>query len=295
MDPLTVLTTLWRHKRVTVPIVLLTMLACLYVYIWAPRSYEASISFALTAPNVPSNLEIQRTPDLANLNSNNPYLRSNDSSLLTQVVIAKLSDPVFVDQLKSSGLGTDFKIAPLTGLGTGLVTVTATSSSEDKAVSTAKSVGEQFTSTLYSVQKVDGADDRYLYSPILVRGPGPATELFSSRLRSLIMIGIAGSVLLFGSVSVARARAVRPRRSDEAEVETNGSAPRIVPTRVANNKDTQNPQTTIGGRRSAKKKSDLPAALGPGQDALNRASLGSGGETNKDNKLITAGNTAPDK
>ena len=293
MDPLTVLTTLWRHKRVTVPIVLLTMLACLYVYIWAPRSYEASISFALTAPNVPSNLEIQRTPDLANLNSNNPYLRSNDSSLLTQVVIAKLSDPVFVDQLKSSGLGTDFKIAPLTGLGTGLVTVTATSSSEDKAVSTAKSVGEQFTSTLYSVQKVDGADDRYLYSPILVRGPGPATELFSSRLRSLIMIGIAGSVLLFGAVSVARARAIRSRRSDEAEEEAKDSAARTFPALVADSQETRKAQTSMGGRRSAKK-SDTPSTYGPGQNALHRASLGSDSETNKDT-LITAGNTAPDK
>ncbi|ACL41858.1 lipopolysaccharide biosynthesis protein [Pseudarthrobacter chlorophenolicus A6] len=209
MDPLTVLTTLWRHKWVALPVVLLTIGACVYVYLFAPRSYEATVSYALTAPDVPSNLELERDPDLAKLNSDNPYLRSNDSSLLAQVVITKLSDPAYVDQLKEAGLATDFKIAPVSSIGMGLVTVTATADSETEAVATAKLVGEQFTSTLYSVQKVNKADDRYLYSPILVRGPGPAKELFSSRLRSLIMVGIAGSVLLFGAVSLARAGTVR--------------------------------------------------------------------------------------
>jgi hypothetical protein len=216
MDPLTVLTTLWRHKWVTLPLVMLTIAACVYVYLYAPRTYEANVSYALTAPDVPSSLELEKDPDLAKLNSDNPYLRSNDSSLLAQVVITKLSDPAYVDQLNEAGFSTDFKIAPVASLGMGLVTVSATSSSESESVATAKLVGEQFTSTLTSVQKVNGADDRYLYSPILVRGPGPAKELFSNRLRSLIMVGIAGSVLLFGSVSVARARTVRRQRYEGA-------------------------------------------------------------------------------
>lgn len=209
MDPLTVLTTLWRHKWLTLPVIVLTIAACVYVYLYAPRSYEANVSYALTAPDVPSSLELERDPDLARLNSDNPYLRSNDSSLLAQVVITKLSDPAYIDQLKEAGFSTDFRIAPVASLGMGLVTVNAISSSEAEAVATAKLVGEQFTSTLYSVQKINRADDRYLYSPILVRGPGPAKELFSNRLRALIMVGIAGSVLLFGSVSIARARALR--------------------------------------------------------------------------------------
>lgn len=209
MDPLTILTTLWRHKWVTLPVVVLTIAACAYTYLYAPRTYEANVSYALTAPNVPSSLELEHHPDLAKLNSDNPYLRSYDSSLLAQVVITKLSDPAYANQLKGAGLDTDFKITPVASLGMGLVTVNATSTSESGAVATAKLVGEQFTSTLNSVQRVNGADDRYLYSPILVLGPGPAQELFSNRLRSLITVGIAGSVLLFGSVSFARGRAIR--------------------------------------------------------------------------------------
>lgn len=291
MDPLTVLTTLWRHKVVAIPVVVLTMLACLYVYIWAPRSYEANVSYALAAPNIPSNLEIARNPDLGNLNSNNPYLRSNDSSLLTQVVIAKLSDPAYVDQLKQSGFGTDFKITPMTGLGTGLVTVTATSSSEAEAVGTARSVGEQFISTLNDVQKVNGADDRYLYSPILVRGPGPATELFSSRLRSLIMVGIAGSVLLFGSVSVARARTLRRFGTATAAADT-GDAVAGVPSRPADTGHAASPAPA--GRRAARRAGEPSPSWIPALNELHGVSPATEDNKTKKDQLMTAGKAASD-
>jgi hypothetical protein len=143
------------------------------------------------------------------LNANNPYLRSPDSSLLTQVVIAKLSDPAYVEELKASGFTTEFKIAPVASLGMGLVSISANADSEPQSESTARLIGERFGATLRDVQKVNGADDRYLYTPILVRGPGPAQELFSSRLRSVIMVGIAGAVLLFAAVSVAQSLSIR--------------------------------------------------------------------------------------
>lgn len=212
MDPITVLATLWRNKWVALPVMLLTMAACAYVYLFAPRTYEASISYALTAPDVPSSYELEHNAEVAKLNANNPYLRSSDSSLLAQVVITKLSDPVYVEQLKDAGFGSDFKIAPVASLGMGLVTVSASSESPAEAVETAQLVGDQFTTTLASVQKINGADVRYLYSPILVRGPGPAKEMYSNRLRSLIMVAIAGSVLLFGAVSVARSVRLRTQR-----------------------------------------------------------------------------------
>lgn len=229
MDPLTVLATVWRHKWVALPVIVLTCVACVYVYLFAPRTYEASVSYALAAPDTPTAMELEQDSALAKLNSDNPYLRSNDSSLLAQVVITKLTDPAYVDQLKEAGFGTDYKIAPVAGMG--LVTISASSDVETEAVATAKLVGDQFTSTLNSVQKINGADDRYLYSTILVRGPGPAKELFSNRLRSLIMVGIAGSVLLFGAISVARSVTIRRqgRRSDNPPGDTAASEPGAAP------------------------------------------------------------------
>jgi hypothetical protein len=212
MDPLTVLGTLWRHKWAALPVVVLTLAACAYVYLFAPRTYEATVSYALAAPDLPSNFELERDPALGKINGDNPYLRSADSSLLSQVVIAKLSDPAYVDQLRQSGLGAEFKVAPVASLGMGLVTVSASADSKEAAVTTAQYIGDAFTAKLKEVQRVYGADDRYLYSPILVRGPGPAQELFSNRLRSLIMVGIAGAVLLFGTVSVAQSVVIRRQR-----------------------------------------------------------------------------------
>lgn len=294
MDPLTVLTTLWRHKWVTLPVIVLTIAACVYVYLYAPRSYEANVSYALTAPKVPTNLELERDPDLAKLNSDNPYLRSNDSSLLAQVVITKLTDPAYVDQLKEAGFSTDFKIAPVASLGMGLVTVNATSSSEAEAVATAKLVGEQFTSSLYSVQKVNAADDRYLYSPILVRGPGPAKELFSSRLRSVIMVGIAGSVLLFGSVSVARARTLRRQSRREAQSAGTSSAA-DSPSNTATGEDGKPAQASKPLTRRSGRRPDTPAATAP--PAVQRAQVPAvqpdPGDTGDDQRLVTAGEKLP--
>lgn len=218
MDPLTVVGTLWRHKWAALPVVVLTLAACVYVYLFAPRTYEATISYALTAPDLPSNFQLERNPDLAKINGDNPYLRSADSSLLSQVVIAKLSDPAYVDQLKQSGLGTDFKIAPVASLGMGLVTVSASADSKEAAVATAQNIGDAFTAKIREAQRVYGADDRYLYSPILVRGPGPAQELFSNRLRSLIMVGVAGAVLLFGTVSLTQSVVIRRQRHEAGAI-----------------------------------------------------------------------------
>lgn len=192
--------------------VLLTLAACGYVYLFAPRTYEATVSYALTAPDMPSSYALERDENLAKLNSNNPYLRSNDSSLVAQVVIAKLSDPAYVEQLKAAGFATEFKIVPVGSFGMGLLNVSASADSVAVAESTAQFIGEQFTDTLKKVQKVNGADDRYLYSPILIKGPGPAQELFSSRLRAMIMMGIGGGVLLFGAVSGAHSYSLHSRR-----------------------------------------------------------------------------------
>ena len=297
MDPLTVLATLWRYKWVTLPITALTLAACGYVYLFAPRTYEATVSYALTAPDVPSSLELEHDTELAKLNSDNPYLRSNDSSLLAQVVITKLSDPVYVDQLKEAGFGTDFKIAPVASLGMGLVTISASSDSEAEAVATAKLVGEQFSSTLHSVQKVNGADDRYLYSTILVRGPGPAKELFSSRLRSLIMVGIAGSVLLFGAISVARSRTLRrQQRAAKVRQGSAGGSPDLEPHPDVKPRIAEGPalsaQQAVPGPRSARRaatglREGKSAAAGPAGAAVVAPDVD--GEDMDTNWLVAAG------
>lgn len=275
MDPLTVVRVLWRHKWATIPVIAITLAACAYVYLFAPRVYEASMSYALAAPDVPSEYQLEQNKDLAKLNADNPYLRTGDSSLLSQVVISKLSAQEVVDGLDAAGLGTEFTIAPVQNLGMGLVQITASASTEEIAVKTAQELGNKFTSTVKSTQEVNNADSTYLYTAIPVRGPGPAQELYSSRLRSLIMVGIAGAILLFAVVSVAQSLSLRRTRGAVGEWTRDGEwAADSERERFDDRRDT-------GDRQERKRSARVPAS-----DATGTLRLKRDNSTRKDSKEL---------
>ncbi|MCF3141489.1 chain-length determining protein [Paenarthrobacter sp. AR 02] len=202
MDPVAVIRTLWHHKLIVLPVLLVTALAAIYVYTLAPRSYEAKATYAIVNPKIPTAAELEKNPQLSNLNSDNPYLRSADSSLIAQVVGTRLSDDATGDALLRDGLSTDFTVQrPPASF---LIEISAVSSSKDKAVATVKALGARLESDLLAIQTVNGADARYLYTSLMIAAPDNATEQFSSRLRSLIVVLVAGVVLTFGAVSIAR-------------------------------------------------------------------------------------------
>ena len=105
MDPGAVLKTLWRQKLVVVPLLLVTLAGCAYAAVWGPRIYESTASYVIITPKVPTDLELEKNPKLAALNSDNPYLRSSDPTLAGQVVTAKLMSKATADMLASEGLG----------------------------------------------------------------------------------------------------------------------------------------------------------------------------------------------
>lgn len=215
MDPISVLKTLWRHKWAALPMALLTIIACVYVMFFAQRTYEASMTYALLSPKTPTEAELRAQPELAAINGDNPYLRSGDRALLAQVLITKLGAQETAEQLNSLGLGAEYTVAQSLSSGSGmLLEISASGKSPAQAVDTATELGERLNTTLREVQTINGADDSYLYSALTIDGPGQASEIFSSRLRTLIIVAVAGALLLFVSVSVARsvelARARRP-------------------------------------------------------------------------------------
>lgn len=205
MDPISVIKTLWRHKWVAMPVVMLTIAACVYVMFFAQRTYQAGMTYALITPKLPTTVEMEKNPQLANVNGDNPYLRSPDSTLLSQVLITKLGAQETVKSLQERGLGTEYTVAQASSFGSGmLLELSASGTSPEQAVETAVALGDRLTSTLHDVQKINGADESYLFSALPVDGPGQAEEIFSSRLRTLIIVAVGGVVLVFGAVSIAR-------------------------------------------------------------------------------------------
>jgi capsular polysaccharide biosynthesis protein len=218
MDPISVIKTLWRHKWVALPVALLTAVACVYVMFFAQRTYQATMTYALITPKVPTALEMENDPKLAKVNTDNPYLRSPDSTLLSQVLVTKLGAQETATHLQQQGLGTEYTVAQASSFGSGmLLQLSASGTSPQQAVDTAIALGKQLTTTLHDVQTINGADESYLFSALTVDGPGQAKEMFSSRLRTLIIVAVAGVLLVIGAVSIARAleRARGGRRTTE--------------------------------------------------------------------------------
>lgn len=221
MNPVSVLKMLWHHKISMVSVLVLTLLAGSYVYFLAPRSYSASTVYVLVAPKVPTASQLSKDPALAALNSDNPYLRSSDSSLIAQVMVTKLSSSDTVDSMVAAGLKPDYTVTLPATSGTGqLIRLEASGSSPASAISTAETLGDRLKSELRSVQKVNNADDLYLFTALQIDAPNKAVEQFSSRLRALIVVVIGGVILLFGAVSIARAvEGWRATRDDSPRVE----------------------------------------------------------------------------
>lgn len=206
MDPLSVAKTLWHHKLILIPVMLVTLLAAAYVFTLGPRSYQSTATYALVNPLVPTDKEILKDPSLGILNSNNPYLRSSDNTLIAQVLTTRLGAQEVAKLLEMKGLGTEYTVERAGSFGTGLlVQINAAGSSPDQAMATVKALGEFLVQELQAMQEINGADKRFLFTALAVTSGEQATEQFSSRLRSVIMVGAGGVVLLFASVSAAQA------------------------------------------------------------------------------------------
>lgn len=219
MDPIAVLRRIWQQRWFALPALVIAIAAALFVFAYGPRDYESTESYAVVNPNIPTQAQIEADPKLAKLNSNNPYLRSSDPSLVTSVVMAQLNSPATADYLKSKGLGTDFTVAPSVSGSGFIATITGTGDSPAQSLATTKELGAMFIATLRQIQTVNGADDRYLYTAIQASAPDRATEKLSSRLRSVIVVGVCGVILIFGAVSLGSALSARRRRREAAGAE----------------------------------------------------------------------------
>lgn len=220
MDPASVLKTLWRHRIIALVVVVATVGAAGLAWMYAPRTFQTQATYAIVNPDLPSQTELAQSATLRKLNSNNPYLRSSDPTLIADVVITTLNSQDTVEALKNAGLSTDFDADQASSQNQGLlVGITARADSAAGAMATADKLSALLVQNLRSMQKIDGAADLYLFTPLRVQAPTHATEQFSSTLRVLLMIVGGGFVVLFIAVSVAHSLDEARRRRAEQGVD----------------------------------------------------------------------------
>src|SRR3546814_216075 len=176
MDPMAVIRTIWRQKWFALPAILIAVGAAVYVYMEGPREYEATLSYAVANPQVPTDDELRADPALKELNADNPYLRSSDPNLVASVVMTRLNSPETADALAEKGLSTEYEAAPGAG-GSGLVvSITATGESPNQSLATLAELRVLFDQQLQEHQQVNGADERYPLTSHLVSAPDRRLE-----------------------------------------------------------------------------------------------------------------------
>ena len=230
MNLLSIARKIWRYKLATLPVVLLTLFGAAYVVAVKEPVYEASSSYVLiNPPTPPTPEEIARDPSLGRVNSDNPYARFSDQSVVVEVLASAMAGESAQRALQKADADSRYTVTPDSDSGIGysspILQIAAQGGSPQAAVRTAKLVGHEITHQLERMQEVQDVDSQYRITAQPVDPPDGARLRPSGQLRALVGVLALGVVLLFVVVSVADAlttlRMERMRRAAPSRLEPN--------------------------------------------------------------------------
>ena len=208
VDLLAVARRFWRYKLLTLPVVVLTLVAAAYVVAVQPPVYQAQASFVLINPPAPPTAEdIAREPRLGKIKTDNPYTRSGDQSVIMQVLSSTIDGDAARRALVKAGADLRYTVMPAMefGFATPTLQVTALGATPESAVQTAKIVSQAIARELDRMQEAQGVDEDYRIKPLPVRIADRAQLQASGKLRTLVGVLAFGAILLFIVVSVTDA------------------------------------------------------------------------------------------
>ncbi len=208
MDLFSLTRTIWRHKLVTLPVVMLTLLGCAAVMVVEKPIYQTTSTYILTSPPpAPTATQLALQPSLRKVNANNPYVNFGDLSIVADLVTKIVTTGPTQAELLAQGADPRYQAAPSQEFGnaTPIIDVTGVGSTSATAVRTATLVGQALISTLKSMQSSQGVSQRYWIGTIEVTPPSAPQVQLSSKLRELIGVLAAGAILMFLLMSVMNA------------------------------------------------------------------------------------------
>ncbi len=202
MDPYSLFRIAWRFRLVTIPVVALTLVAAGLFFTLGPRVYEAGAIYVIANPDSPTEEEKARDSRLARLNDDNPYIRTSDPSLIVKVLSSKLTAANTQQAIDDAGFSTDYTVgqsaaSPMT------LTITGVGKTASAAIAARDWLIDRMQAELRDLQKVNNADDSFLFTALAVDIAPDAVEKLSSRLRSLILVIVAGGIVLVTGLSLA--------------------------------------------------------------------------------------------
>jgi hypothetical protein len=238
MDLLSIARTLWRHKLLTLPVILVTMVGAAYVLVLSKPTYQTTADYALSfPPNAPAPSAIANDPGLAKISPDNPYARFTDQAVVVAILASALQSDSIRQSLVAKGADSRFTVAPSAkfGMSTPIAEVTSVGPTAAIATNTGRLVAETLQTQLADMQKAQGVNPYYMVRLIQIDTTGPRVKV-SSKLRSLLAVIGLGTFLVFVVVSVGDAidkkraeKAGRGRPTSDDQVSTPAPAPVPVP------------------------------------------------------------------
>jgi capsular polysaccharide biosynthesis protein len=226
VDLLAIVRKVWRHKLVTVPVIVLTICGAAYVLAVKEPLYEASSSYLLINPPTPPTAEeIARFPALGRVRSDNPYTRFADQSVVVDVLARSMSSESARRALVRAGADPRYTVASAARFGSAnpIVQITGTGPTPQTAIRTANVVGHAVTGELDRMQRVKQVASRYRITALQVEVPEGAQLRASGQLRMLIAVLALGAILLFIVISITDALAtLRQERRQHVAVDWAG-------------------------------------------------------------------------
>ena len=207
MDLFSIFGTLWRHKWVAIPVVLLTLLGMAYVLALRPPTYEANADILLTNPPVgPTDFQISQDPSLAQMY--NPLSGLGSLTYVAEVLINTVTAPAAKAELVQEGVsgyqvvldnGSQSQVPPA-------IDVTGTGRSARVATESAQLTAVAIASELVQLQANQDVQSKYMITAVEYVTPSSATKS-TGNLETAAGVAAIGLILLLVTVSMAQGRA----------------------------------------------------------------------------------------
>jgi capsular polysaccharide biosynthesis protein len=217
MDLLLIVTRIWRHKFITVPVIVLTIVGAAYAVAVKQPVYQVSASYLLVNPPAPPTVQqIAADPALGRVRAENPYTRFGNQPVMIDVLSRTLSSPTARQRLLNKGADPRYAVEAAMSLGfeTPIVQITASGPTPEIATRTANIVSNAVVAELDRLQSKEQVDPRYRITAQQLQSPVAPQPQASGQVRVLVAVLAVGMILLFSAISVADAlAAIRRERS----------------------------------------------------------------------------------
>jgi hypothetical protein len=214
MDFFTIGGTLWRHKRVSIPVILLTLLGVVYVVAVQTATYQADAKVLLTNPPAPPDaVEIAQNPALAK--TNNPFASLGNLTYVADVLIDEVSAAADRDKLTEAG-ASGYQVALADSDQTSVppaIDIAGTGANAQAAIQSVQLVTTALVHDLNQMQLSQNVKNEYMIKAIEYVTPTSATKVSSGKLRVAAGVVAIGLIALLVAVSIAQGREEHNRRS----------------------------------------------------------------------------------